>query len=77
MGSYKHMMEQGYYSDIGESICPNCIKEDGIEDFINKNCTAEVTTCSYCNDKNIQTCNMGLLVGYIYDCIIKEWTKVV
>lgn len=74
MGTAKHMMEQGYNSDIGSYICPDCIQEDGIKAFIIENSTTSDSTCSYCNDTNIKTCNMGLVVGYIHDCIIKEWS---
>jgi hypothetical protein len=74
MGTAKHMMEQGYNSDIGSYICPDCIQEDGIKAFIIENSTTSDSTCSYCNDTKIKTCNMGLVVGYIHDCIIKEWS---
>lgn len=74
MGRLKHMMEQGYDSDIGTSICSDCIKEDGINTFIIENSTTATPACSYCQNTNIQTCDMGLVVGYIHDCIIKEWS---
>ncbi len=68
------MMEQGYDSDIGASICPDCIKEDGIKAFIIENSTTTTSTCSYCNNTNVKICNMGLVVGYIHECMIKEWS---
>lgn len=74
MGRLKHMMEQGYDSDIGASICPDCIKEDGIKAFISENSTTAISTCTYCNNTNVKTCNMGLVVGYIHECIINEWS---
>jgi hypothetical protein len=74
MGRVKHMMEQGHDSDIGASICRDCIKEDGIKAFIIENSTTAISTCSYCNNINVKTCNMGLVVGYIHECIIKEWS---
>ena len=74
MGTAKHMMEQGYSSDIGSYICPDCIQEDGIKEFIIENSTTSVSTCSYCNDTNSKTCNMDLVVGYIHDCLVTEWT---
>lgn len=74
MGRLKHMMEQGYNSSIDSSICPDCIDEDGIKAFINENCTTEITTCSYCNNTNVETCNMGRVVGYIHECIKTEWS---
>ncbi len=74
MGRLKHMMEQGYDSDLGSFICPDCINEGGIKAFIIENCTIEITTCSYCNNINVKTCKMGWLVGYIHECITKEWS---
>ena len=74
MGRLKHMMEQGYDSDIGASICPNCIKEYSIKAFIIENSTTAISTCSYCNNINVKTCNMGLVFGYIHECITKEWS---
>lgn len=74
MGRLKHMMEQGYDSDIGTFICSYCIKEDGIKAFIIKNATTATSTCSYCNNTNLKACNMDLVVGYIHECITKEWT---
>jgi hypothetical protein len=74
MGRLKHMIEQGFDSDIGTSICQDCIKEDGIKAFIIENSTTTTSTCSYCNNINVNTCNMGLVVGYIHSCMIKEWS---
>ncbi|WP_165739423.1 HEPN-associated N-terminal domain-containing protein, partial [Pseudoalteromonas sp. Z1A6] len=74
MGRLKHMMEQGYNSDLGASICPDCISEDGIKAFIIENSNVAPSTCSYCNTTNLKTCDMGIVIGYIYGCIIKEWS---
>lgn len=74
MGRAKHMMEQGYNSDIETSICPDCINENGLRDFIIQNSSTAFSTCSYCNNTNVKTCNMGKVIGYIHDCIEKEWS---
>ena len=74
MGRLKHMMEQGYDSDILKSICPDCMNEDGIKAFIIQNLARELSTCSYCNKVNIKICKMGLVISYIHKCIIKEWS---
>lgn len=74
MGTAKHMMEQGYSSDMGKSICPDCINEDGIKYYIIENSTSTPSTCSYCQNTNIKTCNMDLVVGYIHDCLVTEWS---
>ena len=74
MGRLKHMLEQGYDSDIDRSICSNCINENGIRDFIIQNSSATLSACSYCNNTNIKTCNIGAVIGYIHECINREWT---
>jgi len=74
MGRFKHMMEQGYNSDVGTSICPDCMAENGIRDFIVQNSSTVLSTCSYCHNTNVKTCNMGKVIGYIHDCITKEWS---
>lgn len=74
MGRLKHMMEQGYDSDISKSICPDCINEDGISAFIVKNSTTVLSSCSYCQNTNIKTCKMDLVISYIHGCLVKEWS---
>jgi hypothetical protein len=74
MGRHKHMMELGYDYDVGTRICQDCIEEEGIIIFIVENSNTDDSTCSYCYKENIKTCHMGLVIGYIHECISAEWT---
>jgi len=77
MGRVKHMIDQGYCSDLDENICSSCIREYGISTFIIKHADLKIVSCSYCHNtqgtKGFKACNLSLVVEYVCNSISNEW----